>query len=250
MARNDPILVEDKIAFLLNEKKYSDITNNLRHMLDVVFGPIDSEATVFCKKTEDFIKPDLIITIGNNTKYLSVKTGRAENVHNEIIDNFLEFLESEGISERTIETIRLFQYGDGTTDGTGKERKEYLPLISELMPRIEEANEELNYRKEFVLDAVYRCVFQGTDENNPLVDAIYFGTPEYGIVTTKKQILSHIRKRAFTFFKNLHIGPLLLRPHSRYSNRDIADERNRHRIIAYWPNLNADLDYISKRYNI
>lgn len=250
MARNDPTLVEDQIMFAINEKKYSDISNNLKHMLATVFGVIYPDSVVYCTKTKGSIKPDLIITIDDEVRYVSVKTGRAENVHNEILDNFIDFLEDEGVSENTLETIKLFHYGDGTIDGTGDRRKEYLEIMNELSTRIAEANEELNYRKELVLDVMYHCVFQGADEDNPIVDAIYFGTPEYGIVTTKKQILSHIRKRNFSFYDNLHIGPLLLRPHSRYSNTEVVDERNRNRIIAYWPNLNADLDYISKRYNI
>ena len=249
MANNEPILVEDKIQHALDGQTFGNVSNNLRYMLLAMYGAINDDEIVHCKKTEDFVKPDLVIEINGITKNLSVKTGRAENVHNEIIDNFIDFLRKEGISEETLDTIKLFHYGDGTTDGSGKERKAYLDVVTGLKDNIKHANEELNYRKDFVLKTMYHCFFQGVSISNPIIDAVYFGTKEYGIVATRKQILSHLRKRSFSFYDNLHIGPLLLRPHSRYVNRKIADERNRNRLIAYWPNLNADLSYISQRYD-
>ena len=249
MSNNDSLLVEDIIVKSINGKRYEQIGNNLKHMLFAAFGPIDDDEVIYSHKTEGFIKPDLIVEINGVYKNISVKSGRAENVHNEILDNFIAFLREKGISEKTLLTIKRYHYGDGTTDGTGENRKNYYELMNEMKDDIDLANEELNYRKEFVLDVVYHCVFQGTSKDNPVVDAIYFGSKEYGIVATRKQIISHLRKRSFSFYDNLHIGPLHLRPHSRYSDREVVDERNRQRIIAYWPNLNADLDYISKRYN-
>ena len=107
----------------------------------------------------------------------------------------------------------------------------------------------MNWNKEFVFKTIYRCLIQGISDDYPMIDAIYFGTKDYGITCTRKQILTHIRRRNFSYFENLHIGPLLLRPHSRYSGTDIKSERNRERIVAYWPNLNADINYIANRYD-
>ncbi len=225
------------------------MNNNIRFLLRNLYGPLDEDEFVHCCKTDDSFKVDLIITYKGIVKNVSIKTGRAEIVHNEILNNFVAFLENEGISESTIRTIRLFHYGDGTIDGTGKNRMSYLEIASLLKDDIEQANSELNYRKEFVLKTIYHCVFKGAKKENPEIDAIYFGTKDYGIMATKKQIITHIRKRNFGFYENLHIGPLLLRPDARYSRKEIVDERKRNRIVLYWPNLNADIEYISKRYN-
>lgn len=249
MPINDGLLVEDEILAGLNNKRVCDINNNLRFLLRSLYGALDDEEIISCRKTDDSFKVDLVITYKNEEKAISVKTGRAQIVHNEILDNFADFLAAQGVSKETIETIKLFHYGDGTTDGTGKNRQSYLEIATSLHERIKKANDELNYRKELVLKTLYHCVFKGANENNPLVDAIYFGTKDYGIMATRKQIIKHVTKRNFAFFENLHIGPLLLRPDARYVNKAIADERKRNRIVAYWPNLNADIEYISKRYD-
>lgn len=249
MSKNDGLYVEDSILVNLNGKKVSEVSNNLRFMLKAIYGALDDEAFIKCSKTDDAFKPDLVIEINGVTKYVSVKTGSAENVHNEVVGYFVDYLKSEGISDKTIETILLYQYGDGTTDGSGTDRKGYLAIRTELDKRIKQANEELNWNKEFVFKTIYRCILQGVNDKGPMVDAIYFGTKDYGITCTRKQLLTHIRRRNFSYFENLHIGPLLLRPHSRYSGTDVKSERNKSRIVAYWPNLNADLNYIANRYD-
>jgi hypothetical protein len=69
-----------------------------------------------------------------------MKSGKAAIVHNEIISNFTSFLRSKGISERTIETIHLFHYGDGTTDGSSEnERKSYKDISLALLELCKEA---------------------------------------------------------------------------------------------------------------
>jgi len=249
MPINDGILVEDEILTGLNKKRVCEISNNLKFLLRNLYGPLEDDEFVTCSKTDDSYKVDLIIDYKGKKKNVSVKTGRAQIVHNEILENFTQFLAKEGISQETIETIKLFHYGDGTTDGTGERRYSYLEVVTTLQERIKKANEELNYRKGFVLKTMYHCVFTGANESNPLIDAIYFGTKDYGIMATRKQIISHITKRNFAFYDNLHIGPLLLRPDARYVNKTIASERKRNRILAYWPNMNADIEYISKRYD-
>ena len=249
MPINDGILVEDEILTGLNNKRVSEINNNLRFLIRSLYGPLEDDEIVTCSKTDDSFKVDLIIGYKGVNKNVSVKTGRAQIVHNEILDNFTQFLANEGVSQETIDTIRLFHYGDGTTNGTGEQRFSYLKVAATLEERIKKANEELNYRKELVLKTMYHCVFKGAGEDNPLIDAIYFGTKDYGIMATRKQIIKHITKRNFAFYDNLHIGPLLLRPDARYVNKKIEDERKRNRIVAYWPNMNADIEYISKRYD-
>ena len=249
MSNNDALRIEDKIVHAIDGRRFAQIPNNLKCLIEALYVAVNDDEVVYCEKTEDWIKPDIILEIDGVKKYVSIKTGRAENVHNENFPYFIDYLRNEGISEPTIETIALFHYGDGTLDGTGKVRKPYFDIMLELKDRIEDANKELNYRKEFVLSIMYHCLFRGKDLTNPSIDAVYFGNEKFGIVATKKQIITYITKRSFGFFNNLHIGPLLLRPHSRYVNRSVEDERNRNRIVIYWPNLNADLEYISKRYD-
>ena len=198
---------------------------------------------------DDAFKTDFVIEYGDRVKNISMKSGRAEVVHNEILKNFIEFLREFKISEQTLETICLFHYGDGTIDGTGEKRKPYREIVYELGDRTALANAELNKDIGIVAEVVRRCVFKGSDADNLEADALYFGDMFYGTVVTKNQIMKHVRRRSFDYYDNLHIGPLLLRPDARYVDKDITYQRKRDRIVAYWPNLAADVDYIAKRYD-
>ena len=178
-----------------------------------------------------------------------MKSGAAVIVHNEIIDNFISYLREEGISEETIETILLFHYGDGSTDGSGEIRKNTSELMYVMKDRIKKANGELNWNMELIVKTVKRLMFYGASSDYIPADALYFGDKDYGVVVTMKQVIRHLQKRGFDFYDNLHIGPLLIRPDARYVTKEIVSQRKYNRIVAYWPNLQADVIFISKRYN-
>lgn len=242
-------LVEEELAIALNDKKVKDLSKNLKDMLRCLFGALDYEEIVSCKLTDGSIKPDIIITYKKINKGVSIKSGRAEIVHNEKIANFLNYLKEKGISDKTLETIALFHFGDGTTDGNGNYRLPYDKVYQMYKERISEANIELNKDIDFVKEVVTRLVFKGANEDNIEADAIYFGDQEEGVLATKRQILKNLQRRPFDFYENLHIGPILIRPDSRYVDKEIADKKKRLRIIAYWPHLQSEIDFVSKRYD-
>ena len=249
MNYNEGNLKEAEVIDALNDKAVSSLDNNMKTMLRNLFGVLDESIILKCYKVDDANKTDFVIEYGSRKKNISMKSGRAEIVHNEILANFISFLSSLGITDETLETIMLFHYGDGTTDGTGEVRKPYRDVVNELGSRIAEANAELNCNLDVVLKVVERCVFKGSDPGNIEADAIYFGNKYYGTIATKNQIYKHVRRRSFDYYDNLHIGPLLIRPDARYVDRDITYERKRNRIVAYWPNLSADVEYIANRYD-
>lgn len=249
MNYQDGLIKENEVVESLNGKMVNSIPNNLKFNLAKIIKFMDEEKIVKCYKVDDAFKTDFVVEYENQRACISMKSGRACNVHNEVLINFIDYLRDLGISQRTLDTICMFHYGDGTIDGRGKERMTYQQTVQWLGSRIKEANSELNFSKEFVLQVVRRCVFKGSNKQNLEADAIYFGDVNFGCIATSNQIYKHIRKRDFDWIDNLHIGPLLLRPDARYSDREIIDERKRQRIVLYWPNLGSEIEFISKRYN-
>lgn len=250
MPINDGFLREEEMICSLNNHYVSDLSNNMKNLLKHLFGALDESQLVKCSKVDNSNKTDFVIEYDNRKRNVSMKSGRAETVHIEIVQNFIAYLKEKGISQRTLDTICLFQFGDGTTDGSNESERMAADDIRYLLrDRIEEANKELNKDINFIKDVVQRCVFKGANEDNIEADCVYFGDSEYGIVATKHQFERNIDRRRFDFYKYLHIGPLLLRPDARYVNKEIASERKRNRIVVYWPNLRADIEYMAKRYN-
>lgn len=250
MPINDGNLKEQEVIYELNNKKICDLSNNMRNLIRSLFGVLDDNYLIKCYKVDDCNKTDFVIEYDNKKRFVSMKSGKAVVVHNEILQNFIAYLKEMGISQRTLDTICLFHYGDGTIDGSGNgNRQSYNDVISGLSDRIKEANIELNSDIDFIINVLNRCMFKGSNESNIEADAVYFGDKEYGIVATKNQFIKNVKRRGFDFYDHLHIGPLLFRPDARYVNKDITYERKRNRIVAYWPNLRADIEYMSRRFN-
>ena len=240
---------EDLIYEALKDKKIKDLSNNMRDMIVHLFGLTHPDDIVRCEKTCDFIKPDIMITLNGVTKGVSIKSANADIVHAEQISTFVERLRRWHISEETIETILLFHYGDGTTDGSGDIRLGYTEIKYQLNDRIKRANDELIKSYDFIVDVLNYCLFDGVREDADKADAIYIGDVHYGHVATKEQIRRYLTAKSWKFYENLHFGPLLIRPHARYSKGKIRYERLRHQIDVYWPRLYHEIEYISRRYN-
>lgn len=249
MIQNNGFLMEEEFVNALNNKDPNNLPNNLNYFIKQLFGVFINKEVIYCELVEGSQKPDIKITYKGIVKYVSLKTGKAQNVHEEYIEKFIPYLREKGISKQTIITILLFHFGDGTIDGTGEKRLGYHEISLFLTERIKKANLELNSNKEFVKEFIDRCIFDGAIEGFIPADCIYDGTLEYGVFVTRKQIHKHIESKSFSYYKSLHIGPLLLRPHARYTDGPIKNDRKRKVVVCYWPNLFLDLLYIFGRYN-
>jgi hypothetical protein len=172
---------------MLNEKKVCQLSNNAKYIIREIFEHPDEEAVVYAKRLDEFIKPDFYIRIGENTHYISMKSGSSNTLHQEYVKEFCIYLRERGISNRTLQTILLYQFGDGTLDGTGKERFPYEKLRFLLADRLKEANLELNRDKEFVISIINRVVFKGAREENIEADYVYHGDKDYGFSFQKNR---------------------------------------------------------------
>ena len=249
MIINRGLLKEEQFIDALNEKKVSELSNNLRHMLTQIYGLLDENEVIKSALVEDYQKPDFYVEYKGEKKYISLKTGRASTVGQQLLKNFVLYLRGIGVSIESQKTILLYHYGDGTLDGSGGNRLGYNQLMPLLEDRIKQLNKELNANKELVLSFISKHVFEGTVEGNIPADYIYHGNLEYGVICSKKQILKHVERSSYAYMDHPHIGPLLFRPHARYSNKEVKSEFRKSKVDIYWPRLSDDLLYISERYN-
>lgn len=249
MHKNIGFFKEEELIIGFNYKSIGELTNNGKHVIKEIFGHINDNNKIKCTAVEDYQKPDFCISIGEEKHYVSMKSGRSNIVHQEYVVPFCKYLKERGISNRTLQTILLYQYGDGTLDGSAPVRMTYEKLRYLLRDRIKDANEELNKNKEFVLSIIDRAIFKGAKEENIEADYLYHGDFDYGIVVSKTQLFKHCLRRDWKWMDNLHIGPIQIRPHARYIGKEIKREKSRQRLEFYWANYYEDLDYISKRYD-
>ena len=241
---------EEKMCLSFNNKNYYELNKNLQLLAYYLFPRLDKEKNFRCFQTENFIKPDICISQESEMKYVSLKYGQSETLHNENIKTFVNFLRDSNISEETIETYLLYHYGDGTTDGTGKRRMSSIEARFAYDDRIRKMNEEFNNSKTFIKKAAERFMFQGVNPDANKAEYIYHGDPEYGVFCSRNQFMRHIEKKNWEYMTTcVHIGPFVIRPHARYSNKEILNESHRHTVVVNYPRFVQDLIYISSRYS-
>ena len=249
MISNQGILVETKIASELNGRKISELNTNFKQMMIYLYGVVRNSEEVICDKVIGKLKPDIYVEYMGERKYISIKTGNATVIHTENIKTFCIFLRELGISNRTLQTILLHHYGDGTLDGSGEFRYSSMEIKGKLSQRIKEANEELNQSKEFVLKVLERCLISGVCEGATRIDGLYFGDEKNGQIVTRNMLIHYIEKSDWSWTENLHIGPMHIRPNARYAHEEIKSELKRSRTYIYWPNLSADIAYVARKFN-
>lgn len=249
MHKNNGRTKEEEFVFELNGKKANEVSHNLKHMLREMFGLFDGETIIECGLIDHYQKPDFYIKLGEVTKYVSLKSGRATDLWEINVKDFIFLLREFDLSVDSQKTILIHHFGDGTMDGSGKERMDYTKLRYLLKDRIEKLNIELNEDKEAIKEIVYRAMFKGNQDTNVEADYIYYGDTKYGVTCSKNQIFKHIERRSWDYMENPHIGPLQFRPHARYIGKEIKNEHKRWQVIIYWANLGSDLNYIAERYD-
>ena len=130
---------ESNLIDYLNGKRYFELNDNFKKFIRFIFGEVNKESKIKACSGKSGQKPDLIIEIDDVKKYVSVKVGTGNSVHQEEIEMFMNFLNTLPISEVSKIELLKFHWADGTYDGTGKIR------VSSAEYKKEHAEEIINY---------------------------------------------------------------------------------------------------------
>ena len=87
MIKNNGFLMEEEFVNALNNKDPNNLPNNLNYFIKQLFGVFIDNEVIYCELVEGSQKPDIKITYKGIVKYVSLKTGKAQNVHEEYIEN-------------------------------------------------------------------------------------------------------------------------------------------------------------------
>lgn len=248
MAMNYGIEFENEFINSINNKKFKELSENLRRILNIIFPALSDNDLIVAEHCDPSGKPDVKISVNNESHYISLKTNTAKHIHSEELEKFIGKLEDFEISKTSIDTIKKFHFGDGTTDGSGINRMTYDELFPIMINDIKNANEELNSYNEKVVKLVEKFVFIGNNASIPEADFIYHGSINFGVLCSRKQIVKHLRRRNYDYMRNLHIGPLQFHPYARYANFKERNPYKRKIINFVWVNFVQDLEYISSHY--
>lgn len=235
---------EYELIEYLNSKKIKDLNSNMKDFIFFIFGNIDEENIIQATSGKSGQKPDMIITINNVIKRISIKKGTGNSVHQEKVDVFVEFLESINISNETINKLLKFHWGDGTSDGTGSQRISSSDYKQQFPEEIEMINKEFNKEKN-IKEFIYRFIMQGKSDDYDIVDALYYGNVNEGHWASKDEIIEYVVNNIFSL-DSIHFGPLTYQIWNRCLNFNPNTENRRRVMQVKWGSLLNDLLIIER----
>lgn len=245
---------EIDISKYLNNKQFKDLNNNMQHFLSFAFNKqISNDEFIFSGKIPKVEgknpKPDIWITIGNQRKNVSIKKGSSNSIHQELLDEFCEFLESINISNTTINNLKLYHYGDGTLDGSGETRLEAKDAMLKYHNEIISANTELNI-KENLIKILNRILFTGVFSNPIITDIAYHGTVDYGVYASREEIIAYLIDNAdISKMSGIKFSVLTYQPWTRDAKRKAAHPKRRYLMQIKWGSMTNCIKKIAGRRN-
>lgn len=230
---------ENELIEYLNNNKTKNLNKNLKEFIFFLFGDIAEESIIQAMSGKGGQKPDMIITVNEDTRKVSIKKGSGNSVHQENIDIFTEFLKEIDIPNKIINKLLKFHWGDGTSDGTGSKRISCSEYKKEFLKEIDVINEEFNKEKN-IKKFINRFILQGKLKEYDEIDAIYYGNVNEGHWASKNEIIDYVAHNIFNI-DTVHFGPLTYQIWNRCLNFNPKTENRRKVMQVKWGSLLNDL---------
>ncbi|MBJ6311163.1 hypothetical protein JGU58_13745, partial [Staphylococcus aureus] len=136
---------EELLVKYLDGKKLSDLNTNMKNFINFI---IQDKEIIFAKEdiiksylvTNNKFKQDIIIVLQGEEYNVSVKMGTGNSVHQEKIEDFINYLKNNyNISETLANDFRLSIWVDGTLDGKGDVNNRFkISKLKEIYPESKE----------------------------------------------------------------------------------------------------------------
>ncbi|MDY5189596.1 MAG: hypothetical protein SPF26_09010 [Succinivibrio sp.] len=248
--QNDGLKNEDEIVKHLNSKKFKEINYNQKKFILDLFPSVSDNTTILAEKyNERNAKPDITIEVNkenlSNKKYISIKKGSNNSVHQENIEKFLYFCrQCLGMSDELADSFKLSIYGDGTTTGDADEssRIDVHEIKKTYSKEIEKVQEFLTNNAE---NLIVRFLIEGANENLQKADVLYHGTVDSGVwCDLTSNAIKYISTDDIESKSLFRVGKLSIQLWNRNPSSKNIDRR--HVIQVKWATCKADVEQIHK----
>ncbi|MBQ2645691.1 hypothetical protein IJG14_08995 [bacterium] len=241
---NDGFVNENILAKYINNHKFNEYNTNIKSFLKFLFDSNLKPALPFkAEQKAGQIKPDIVIKHNGIQKFISIKKGSGNSVHQEKIEVFFPYVESI-IGRRELNNLKIFHYGDDSINDTGAIRYNAVECKTRYQKEIRELNNSFNTWAHLTkfLD---RFLFIG-NISSIAVDAVYHGTISAGLWASREEIIDYIRENNFDV-NAVHFGPLSYQVWGRNEKRTAKYPDRRYVMQIKWGNLANDLKNIRER---
>lgn len=235
---------ERLIVNYINDNSFDSYNNNIQNFLSFLFPEIEiNENSVFTATLiTRSIKPDICICYNNIKKYISIKKGNGNSIHQESLDSLCSFISQEFSNQNIINDLKLFHYGDDTINNTGTRRYSSKECKQRYIQSIQNLNNFFNQSTNIVrfLD---RFLFIG-NIGDICVDAIYHGNCSNGIWASYSEIINFFQNFQITNNNAVYFGPMTYQVWGRNVDNNAKYPNRRFVSQIKWGSIMTDLGNI------
>lgn len=228
---------EDDLLLSLNNKMFKDLDSNLKSLI-LFIHKTQPHSIINCFKIGGEFKTDLTVMADNKQYNLSIKKGTGNSVHQEKVDDFIEYLgKNFEPNNNVFDNIKHFIWGDGTINGKGEianrlSASQYSKIFPEKIASIQRYFDKHkdNLIRRFVIDGV---------SSKHTVDFLYYGSSELGKCVSSNDLLSFLNKSNSK--GAISVGKLTFQAWNRNINGGVKSEHKRGQIQLKWGSLKEDI---------
>lgn len=239
---------QDNLIDLLDGNRSADLPIALKSIISSMFPHIAATELIHAGKvTGNDVKPRLYVSVNGITKYLTVFMGSGNSVHQEKLDNFLDYCKKElDITETEIKALLTIMYGDGTLDGKSKSenRLKSTDEVKHVYPtQVEIAQAFFNRNKKELIER-FLIYGKGGKTKGISTDFIYYGTDVTGRIASKDTVIKFLLEKTPSDSALLSLGSLTTQPWNRNPEAKVNLEDRRHSLQIKWGGIKQDLSKI------
>lgn len=243
---NNGILVEYSFVKALNSKRYCELEERFKKLIDSIFLNVKCDDMIYCFKNDKEQKSDIFISCNNEIRGISIKTGHKNSMHVERISDFISFLITNNVDRQVIIEYLRYQYGDGTTNGTGCARigsNDYKEMYQD---RIDYINDNINVFP-ILEKAIDRFILKGRN-SDIFIDGIIYGDTSDFVFIKRDDIKNIILSKIDSYSTGVHLGCLSIQPLNRCLNYNKTYDYARFLVQIKWYNIFNDYkDYFDMK---
>lgn len=232
---NEGILNEYVFINNINNKKYKETNILVQELLKYIYPWIKEDDIIIAYKYGKYAKTDIVLSVRNIKKGLSIKMGDKNSVHLEKIDKFCKYIYKHKFKK--IDKLKRYLYSDDTNNNTGKKRYSADDYKIKYPNDIEIINNELRKIKKILIKRFLVKV----DINYKVgVDVFIYGTIDDFLWVTTNEVVNYLLEKEIKT-SGINVGSLYIQNWNRNLKHNPKYEYCREYIQVKWFSMFDDI---------
>lgn len=221
----------------LNNKSFNELNILMQEVIETLFPDISNSDIITAYKYGRHSKADIVVSVNDVRKGISIKSGHHNSVHIESIERFTEYLSQLGINKKLIDIFLYYIYSDGSNNNTGTDRISNSLYIEKNKEDIILLNRTLNMYKSFFIK---RFLIDTYVDYKVKADLFIHGTLNDFVWATASEIQSYLETIKYDS-NSVHSSKLFIQNWNKNLQRNNKYEHCRNYIQVKWYSIYDDI---------